>query len=75
MPPRILQVRFGVNAWVGLRRRHRHRRGWSALAIGFLSFRSGLRGSYFALVTLAFAEVFRIARQRGRVHRRRGGHR
>jgi branched-chain amino acid transport system ATP-binding protein len=29
-------------------------------AIGFLSFRYGLRGSYFALVTLAFAEVFRI---------------
>ena len=29
-------------------------------AIGYLSFRSGLRGSYFALVTLAFAEVFRI---------------
>jgi branched-chain amino acid transport system permease protein len=28
--------------------------------IGFLSFRAGLRGSYFALVTLAFAEVFRI---------------
>jgi branched-chain amino acid transport system permease protein len=28
--------------------------------IGFLSFRSGLRGSYFALVTLAFAEVFRV---------------
>jgi branched-chain amino acid transport system permease protein len=28
--------------------------------IGFLSFRSGLRGSYFALITLAFAEVFRI---------------
>ena len=28
--------------------------------IGYLSFRSGLRGSYFALVTLAFAEVFRI---------------
>jgi branched-chain amino acid transport system permease protein len=25
-----------------------------------LSFRYGLRGSYFALVTLAFAEVFRI---------------
>ena len=30
------------------------------LVIGALSFRSGLRGSYFALVTLAFAEVFRI---------------
>ena len=28
--------------------------------IGFLTFRSGLRGSYFALVTLAFAEVLRI---------------
>jgi branched-chain amino acid transport system permease protein len=28
--------------------------------IGALSFRSGLKGSYFALVTLAFAEVLRI---------------
>ena len=28
--------------------------------IGVLSFRAGLRGSYFALVTLAFAEVLRI---------------
>src|SRR6185369_3937869 len=28
--------------------------------IGALSFRYGLRGSYFALVTLAFAEVFRV---------------
>jgi len=31
-----------------------------ALWVGFLSFRYGLKGSYFALVTLAFAEVFRI---------------
>jgi branched-chain amino acid transport system permease protein len=31
--------------------------GW---CIGFLSFRARLRGSYCALVTLAFAEVFRI---------------
>ena len=55
----ILQLRYGVNAWAGL-----------ALGIaagtlvgavtGALSFRSGLRGSYFALVTLAFAEVLRI---------------
>ncbi|MCG2593749.1 branched-chain amino acid ABC transporter permease [Ramlibacter sp. XY19] len=30
------------------------------LGVGALSFRYGLRGSYFALVTLAFAEVFRI---------------
>jgi len=55
----ILQVRFGVNAWpafaagVGLA-------AMVGLAIGFLAFRSGLKGSYFALVTLAFAEVFRV---------------
>ena len=30
------------------------------LLVGAASFRYGLRGSYFALVTLAFAEVFRI---------------
>ena len=42
--------------------------------IGFLSFRSGLRGSYFALVTLAFAEVFRILANASPLHRRRGGH-
>ena len=55
----ILQVRYGVNAWAGLVI------GIAAGAlvgacIGALSFRSGLRGSYFALVTLAFAEVLRI---------------
>lgn len=55
----ILQARFGVNAWGAFA-------AGIALAalvgwiIGYLSFRSGLRGSYFALVTLAFAEVFRI---------------
>jgi len=55
----IAQVTHGVNAWVSF-----------ALAIvaaaavgafvGALAFRYGLKGSYFALVTLAFAEVFRI---------------
>jgi len=55
----ILQVRYGVNAWAGLVI------GIAAGALvgaitGALSFRSGLRGSYFALVTLAFAEVLRI---------------
>ena len=34
--------------------------GAVGLGIGALAFRAGLRGSYFALVTLAFAEVFRI---------------
>ena len=55
----ILQVRFGVNAWPGFTA------GIAAGAlvgavIGALTFRAGLRGSYFALVTLAFAEVLRI---------------
>jgi branched-chain amino acid transport system permease protein len=55
----ILQVRFGINPWIGL--------PVSAVAgglvgwlIGYLSFRAGLRGSYFALITLAFAEMLRI---------------
>lgn len=55
----ILQVRFGMNAYPAFAA------GIAAAAlvgllIGVLAFRSGLRGSYFALVTLAFAEVFRV---------------
>jgi branched-chain amino acid transport system permease protein len=55
----IAQVTHGVNAWVAFL-------GAIAAAalvgaiVGALVFRYGLRGSYFALVTLAFAEVFRI---------------
>jgi branched-chain amino acid transport system permease protein len=55
----IAQMQFGINPWVAM-----------PLAllvscavgvfVGALSFRYGLKGSYFALVTLAFAEVFRI---------------
>jgi len=55
----VAQVTHGINAWAAL-----------ALAVvaasaagafvGALAFRYGLKGSYFALVTLAFAEVFRI---------------
>jgi len=55
----ILQVRYGVNAWPGFVV------GVAAGAavgagIAAITFRTGLRGSYFALVTLAFAEVLRI---------------
>jgi branched-chain amino acid transport system permease protein len=55
----ILQQRFGVNAYPALAF------GIAAAAllgyaIGAMVFRAGLRGSYFALVTLAFAEVLRI---------------
>ncbi len=55
----ILVVTYGVNPWLA----------WAvAIAlgaivgalIGFLSFRFGLKGSYFALITLAFAEMFRV---------------
>ena len=55
----ILQVRSGMNAWlafcIGIAAG-----AFVGAVIGALCFRSGLRGSYFALVTLAFAEVLRI---------------
>lgn len=55
----ILQLRYGFNPWLGLPLGAASGAlvGW---IIGHLSFRAGLRGSYFALVTLAFAEAFRI---------------
>ena len=55
----ILQSRFGVNAYLAFACAIALGAAIGAL-IGYLSFRAGLRGSYFALVTLAFAEVFRI---------------
>ncbi|MBX9845227.1 MAG: branched-chain amino acid ABC transporter permease [Xanthobacteraceae bacterium] len=55
----ILQMRYGVNAWIGFAVAIAAGALVGAI-IGALSFRSGLRGSYFALVTLAFAEVLRI---------------
>ena len=55
----ILQVRYGLNAWLAFGIGIVAGAGVGA-AIGALTFRSGLRGSYFALVTLAFAEVLRI---------------
>ncbi|MGG5822177.1 branched-chain amino acid ABC transporter permease [Falsiroseomonas sp. HW251] len=55
----ILQARYGINPYLcfalGIAAA-----GVVGVVIGFLSFRSGLRGSYFALVTLAFAEVLRV---------------
>ena len=55
----VLQARYGWNAWAALPAALALGAAAGAL-IGALSFRYGLRGSYFALVTLAFAEVFRI---------------
>lgn len=55
----ILQLHLGVNAWLGLVVAVAAG-ALFGLVVGFLSFRAGLRGSYFALVTLAFAELMRI---------------
>ncbi len=55
----VLQVKFGWNAWAAAAVAVACGAAVGAF-IGGISFRYGLRGSYFALVTLAFAEVFRI---------------
>ncbi len=55
----IAQISYAMSPWLAL--------ALAVLAaaavglfVGALTFRYGLKGSYFALVTLAFAEVFRI---------------
>lgn len=55
----VLQIHFGLNAWAGFVLAA-IAAGVVGAGTGWLVFRYGLRGSYFALVTLAFAEVFRI---------------
>jgi len=54
-----LYVHFGLSPWIGLGASI----GLSALAgaaIGFLAFRFGVSGVYFAILTIAFAEFARI---------------
>jgi branched-chain amino acid transport system permease protein len=55
----VLQVSAGLSPWAGLVAGAVLAMAVAAF-IGFTTFRYGLRGSYFALVTLAFAEVLRI---------------
>lgn len=55
----IAQLQGGLSPWVALPLAVLTA-GTVGLFVGALCFRYGLRGSYFALVTLAFAEVFRI---------------
>lgn len=55
----ILGVTYGVNPWIAWLVGIAMGAAVGAL-IGFLSFRFGLKGSYFALITLAFAEMFRV---------------
>src|SRR5215831_16074171 len=55
----LLLLRAGVSPWLGMLVGG----GLAALLgliVGFLSFRYGLRGPYFSLVTLAFAEMLRV---------------
>ena len=55
----LFQFKFGWSPWITM---------WFAVSltalvasfVGYLSFRYGLRGSYFALITLAFAEAFHV---------------
>jgi branched-chain amino acid transport system permease protein len=55
----VLSINFGLTPWIGM-----FVGGFCAAAlgaiIGFLGFRFGLRGFYFVLLTVAFAEVCRI---------------
>ncbi|HEY9272646.1 branched-chain amino acid ABC transporter permease [Achromobacter sp.] len=53
------QLNLGINPWLVLPMAIALG-ALVGLAVGGLTFRYGLKGSYFALVTLAFAEVFRI---------------
>ncbi len=55
----IAQLQGGMSPWLALPL-GALASGGVGLFVGALSFRYGLKGSYFALVTLAFAEVFRI---------------
>ena len=55
----VAQLNLGWNAWLALVLAVVVAAAVAAF-VGALTFRYGLKGSYFALVTLAFAEVFRI---------------
>ena len=55
----VAQLQGGLNAWFALVLAVVAAAAVGAF-VGALTFRYGLKGSYFALVTLAFAEVFRI---------------
>lgn len=55
----IAQLQWGLNPWLALPLGMTSAAGVGAF-VGAMTFRYGLKGSYFALVTLAFAEVFRI---------------
>jgi branched-chain amino acid transport system permease protein len=55
----LMQFKFGISPWIAMFFAVSGAAGVGAF-VGYLSFRYGLRGSYFALITLAFAEAFLV---------------
>lgn len=55
----LLLLRVGLTPWVGMLAGGGLAAAFGLFA-GYLSFRYGLRGPYFSLVTLAFAEMLRV---------------
>ena len=55
----LLLLRAGVSPWLGMLAGGALAAAFGLFA-GYLSFRYGLRGPYFSLVTLAFAEMLRV---------------
>src|SRR6185436_3945669 len=55
----VLQVKLGIDPWLAFALAG-VLAGCVGAFVGALSFHYGLRGSYFALITLAFAEILRI---------------
>jgi branched-chain amino acid transport system permease protein len=55
----LLYLRLGLSPWIGMAV-GAVLAALFGLFAGFLSFRYGLRGPYFSLVTLAFAEMLRV---------------
>jgi branched-chain amino acid transport system permease protein len=55
----LLLVRLGLSPWLGFLAGGALAAAFGCFA-GYLAFRYGLRGPYFALVTLAFAEMLRL---------------
>src|SRR5436190_6829141 len=55
----LLSMQFGITPWIGMFVGGVFAAALGAV-IGYLGFRFGLRGFYFVLLTVAFAEVCRI---------------
>ena len=55
----VLLINFNLSPWVGMLA-GAALAALFALLIGYLSFRYGLKGAYFALATFAFAEMLRL---------------